>query len=147
MTLGRAPDTGATAVETAIVLPIILTLVFGMIDFGLWAFNSAQATQSAREASRVAMIRPPTPGSVTLDEDEDEVDAADRDVYEAANRGVVFGPANVSSACTPDCQYGSRVTITSEWQFTFLTPVGPLITGDTSGQVTGTSTRHIVGVS
>ena len=52
---GRGQD-GAAAVEFALLLPLLVLLLFGFIQFGL-AFNTRiQATNAAREAARQAVI-------------------------------------------------------------------------------------------
>jgi len=49
-------DTGAAAVEFALVLPFLLLLIFGIIDFGR-AWNMQLAlTQGAREGARVVAL-------------------------------------------------------------------------------------------
>ena len=54
--LRRDDDRGAAAVEFAIVLPVLLLLVVGIIDFGR-AFNMQIAlTQAAREGVRVLAL-------------------------------------------------------------------------------------------
>ncbi|MCL4554889.1 MAG: pilus assembly protein [Actinobacteria bacterium] len=40
----------------ALVLPILLILIFGMIDFGLYFYNDLQLTQVARDAARYASV-------------------------------------------------------------------------------------------
>ena len=56
MRLSRRQDRGAAAVELAIVLPVLLLVLFGLIDFGR-AFNANMAlTQAAREGARVAAL-------------------------------------------------------------------------------------------
>jgi hypothetical protein len=52
---GRGED-GAAAVEFALLLPLLVLLLFGFIQFGL-AFNTRiQATNAAREAARQAVV-------------------------------------------------------------------------------------------
>jgi hypothetical protein len=54
--MGRRDQEGAAAVEFALLLPLLILLLFGMIEFGL-AFNARiQATNAAREAARRAVI-------------------------------------------------------------------------------------------
>ena len=54
--MGRRDQEGAAAVEFALLLPLLVLLLFGMIEFGL-AFNARiQATNAAREAARRAVI-------------------------------------------------------------------------------------------
>jgi hypothetical protein len=54
MSSGR--EDGAAAVEFALLLPLLVLLLFGFIQFGI-AFNTRiQATNAAREAARMAVI-------------------------------------------------------------------------------------------
>ena len=54
--MARRDQEGAAAVEFALLLPLLVLLLFGMIEFGL-AFNTRiQATNAAREAARRAVI-------------------------------------------------------------------------------------------
>ena len=53
----RKMKRGSATVEMAIVTPILLTLVFGIIEYG-WVFTVRQAmTNAAREGARVAILR------------------------------------------------------------------------------------------
>ena len=48
---------GAAAVELAVVLPLLLTLVFGIIEFG-WVFMVRETlTNASREGCRVAVLQ------------------------------------------------------------------------------------------
>ena len=52
----RAGERGAAAVEFALILPILLTLVFGIVEFG-WAFGQQVSLgNAAREAARTMAI-------------------------------------------------------------------------------------------
>jgi len=55
----RSDDSGATMVEFAIVLPILLLLFFGLIDFGRLAFHIVASERAMSVAARVAAVRPP----------------------------------------------------------------------------------------
>ena len=65
-------DAGAAAVETALVLPLIILIVFGIIEFGL-LFNRLQGVHAAsREAARLGSL-----ADVTIEEVKDRAwDAA-----------------------------------------------------------------------
>ena len=52
---GRS-DGGATAVEFALVAPILLLLVFGIIEYGLWFSDSLATRQGVREAARQGVV-------------------------------------------------------------------------------------------
>jgi len=47
---------GATAVEFAIVLSLLITLIFGIIEFSLFIFNRQVITNAAREGARAGII-------------------------------------------------------------------------------------------
>src|SRR5215469_8310359 len=49
-------DRGAAAVEFALLLPLLLLLVFGIIDFGRALNAQITLTQAAREGSRLAAL-------------------------------------------------------------------------------------------
>ncbi len=74
----RTDEKGASAVELALVLPILIMILFGIFQFGL-VFNSYLAvTHAAREGARLASVdkysesavieraTPVTPTSVTI---------------------------------------------------------------------------------
>jgi hypothetical protein len=50
---------GAAAVELAILLPLLVTLLFGTVQLGLALEQRIQATNAAREAARVAAVGVP----------------------------------------------------------------------------------------
>ena len=52
----RPGDDGAAAVEFALVLVMLLTLVFGIIQYGYYFFQSQAASSTVREASRLAAV-------------------------------------------------------------------------------------------
>lgn len=52
---GRRDD-GATAVEFALVTPVLLLLVFGIIEYGLWFSDSLSTRQGVREAARQGVV-------------------------------------------------------------------------------------------
>ena len=51
----RAQD-GAAAVEFALLLPLLVLLLFGFIQFGIALNTRIQATNAAREAARLAVV-------------------------------------------------------------------------------------------
>lgn len=63
-TAKAAPSRGAALVEFAVVLPVLIMVLFGIIEFGI-AFTEAQAVESAaREAARVAAISSSTEADI-----------------------------------------------------------------------------------
>ena len=49
-------DRGAALVETAVVAPILLLLIFGIVEFGLLFGVKLDVSQGAREAARLAAV-------------------------------------------------------------------------------------------
>lgn len=61
---------GAAAVEFALVLPLLLTILFGTIEWGYYFFNREIVINSAREGARAGSLQyaPPTnPATVAVD--------------------------------------------------------------------------------
>lgn len=52
----RRTDRGSAAVELALVLPLLLLLVFGVIDFGRMLNTQITLTEAAREGARAAAL-------------------------------------------------------------------------------------------
>ena len=54
--MSKSDDTGAAAVEFALVLPVLLLLVFGIIDFGRAYHSQVTLTHGAREGVRILAL-------------------------------------------------------------------------------------------
>ena len=63
MAKGRR-DRGAAVVEFAILLPLILLVIAGIVDFGRMFFVQVQITNAAREGVRAAAISTASAGGV-----------------------------------------------------------------------------------
>lgn len=62
--IARSPDRegGAAAVEFALVLPILIWILFGTIDYGLYFNASLQARWGVHDAARAASVAPDRAG-------------------------------------------------------------------------------------
>jgi Flp pilus assembly protein TadG len=56
VTAGRRNERGAAAVEFALVTPLLLVLLFGIMDYGIWFADSISARQSVRNAARQGAV-------------------------------------------------------------------------------------------
>ena len=111
--VGRHDDRGASAVEFALLLPVLLLIVFGIVDFGR-AFNAQiTLTQAAREGVR----------TYALTGDASQGNA--RNVE--AIQGTPLQGAGVSTSVT-GCTTGSPTTLTATTQFNYVTPISGLMT-------------------
>ena len=53
----RGRENGASAVEFALVMPVLFLLLFGIIDYGMLFFDSIGLRQGAREGARQAVVQ------------------------------------------------------------------------------------------
>lgn len=60
----RQSERGATLVEAAVVLPLLLLLVFGLVEFGRYIALTSTVTNASREAVRYAVATGPGGGGV-----------------------------------------------------------------------------------
>jgi Flp pilus assembly protein TadG len=113
-----ADESGAALVEFVLVLPILLVLLFGMLDFGK-AYNYwADGTQLAAEGARFAAVnKNPGPGATLQQSIRDQADTA-----ELRNGGTASVPSALSVCIdfpNGTSQIGDpvRVRITSTYSF------------------------------
>jgi len=87
----RNRQRGVAAVEFALVLPLLLTLVMGAIDWGWFFFIDQVVTNCAREGARAGTVLAPPPTS-TAAKAQDAAQQASLDFLERAHfarQGVV----------------------------------------------------------
>jgi Flp pilus assembly protein TadG len=58
-------DDGASAVEFALVAPVLFLILFGIIDYGIWFADSISARQAVRDGARRGVVEVFTSGSCT----------------------------------------------------------------------------------
>lgn len=146
----RGGERGVTIVEAAFALPILLMFMFGLVDIGMWVFNSNQATNAARDGARLGIIdfetadQPLDPGSMhativsaaeaRLDRDLDP----DQVTVKCVRAGLPLpscGDARVDS---------DRIEVTVEWHWDLVTPIAGIV-GVDRGAATGTTSMVISG--
>lgn len=107
----RRRDQGAAAVEMALILPFLLLLLGGVIDFGL-AFNARiSLTHAARESTRVYALT--------------------KDLGAAESRATAAAPSvsGITASASP-CVFGQPTTVTLTAPYQFIFPfVGTLAGG------------------
>lgn len=140
-------DRGVTIVEAAFALPILLMFIFGLVDIGMWTFNSNQATNAARDGARAAVLS---------FEGLDDANSADRArVLEAVQARLDRTVESVSVSCRrPDGSATAcataRVDVDSvrvevEWDWLLVTPIAAVL-GYDEGRAAGSATMSLVGV-
>jgi Flp pilus assembly protein TadG len=126
-------ERGAELIEMAIVTPLLLLLVFGIVDFGFLFQRYVVLTNAAVEGARVATM----PGYTS--------DDAEARVQEYATNGGVNGTvtAVASPVALPGAGGGTwpgmQVTVTHVYTLQYITPIVQLIGGSTAASVTLTA--------
>jgi Flp pilus assembly protein TadG len=104
-------ERGVTAVEFGLIVPILLILVLGIIEFGHAFQVQGTLSSAAREGARAMALR------------NDPVQARDA-VQEAAaalNPGVTDAQISISPASCPTGMSDTNVTLTIDYPMPFLT--------------------------
>jgi len=104
----RRPDSGEALVEMALVLPILIVLSMGMLDFGRAFHAKSVLDQAAREGARVGVVTLPT---------FDPVPAQGRAAEVLAAAGMSSGSATAS--LDPNTKL---VSVKIKYTFQFVTP-------------------------
>jgi hypothetical protein len=110
-------DRGAAAIEFALLLPLLLLIVFGMIDFGRAINAQITLTQAAREGARALALGQST--------------------YQARAQAAAIGLSAVTVTELPDslgvtgcpagsAQAGDDAVVKVTYRFAFITPIGSL---------------------
>jgi Flp pilus assembly protein TadG len=123
---GLRSTSGASVVEIALVLPLFLILLVGVIDGGRVMFSQAIVYFAAQEATRWAVANP-------KEETQSEQDYINSITDYATSRLILISKSNsaaVSTVAPPDPSDGTRtVSVTINYTFDFILPflgIGPL---------------------
>lgn len=124
--MAQENEQGAAAVEFALVAPLLLALVLGIVEFGFALNTQIGLTQAAREGARVMAItndpittretvRTTTP-LVGLNFDDSDIEIHSRDLADPAAVDV-----------ENSCKAGYQVTVTIQHEYKLVTGlVGPV---------------------
>jgi len=115
MGLRRGNTTGASAIEFAIILPVLLLVLFGIVEFSIIFYDKAVITNASREGARAGIVyRYPTP--VTQGEIQQVV------IDYCADYLINFtgSPSLTISAPTAGLTTGAPLTVTVTYQYQTL---------------------------
>ena len=109
-------DRGAAAVEFAIVLPLLLFVVFGIIEFSIVFYDKAMITNASREGARAGIVYRPT-----VDERLSEQEIIDVvDAYLQSHL-ISFGSTSTTvTAPAAGSPSGTPLTVTVDFTYNFL---------------------------
>jgi Flp pilus assembly protein TadG len=111
--MGKLSERGAAAVEFALVVPLILAFLLGIIEFGNAYNTQISLTQAAREGARVMAItdnavsaRSATKSSVSLS----TLTLVDGDIKIHSNSGHAATDSELIDDCSPGYQVNLVIT-------------------------------------
>ena len=114
-------EKGATAVEFALILPLLLVLIVGLIDFGRMGFVQVSVTAASREGARYSSLFSSGVGSTQTLSDFVQTSAP------AAARVAQLDGAGVLTVAVTQCsaaQTSENTSVTASTNFKWLLPVG-----------------------
>jgi len=113
-------DLGQSLVELALILPVLMLILMGIVDFGR-AFNARIIiTNAAREGARYGAMHPADEGGIK-----------DRVINEAAGSGISIEADDVEVEFpNGTSEPGNPIRVTVTYDFSLITPL--LFGGDTT---------------
>jgi len=104
-----ADDRGAAAIELALILPVLLVMIFGIIDFGRIINTQMTLTEAAREAARAQAF-----GQSAMTRAQLVTGTTDTTIFS-------------STPCPASPAAGSTATVTVQQTYTYITPIMGLL--------------------
>ena len=145
---------GVTIVEATFVIPLLFFLVLGMLDIGMWEFQTTQASNAARDGARVGILSyASAAGSSSSPGGQDfaTVNDAVRKRLAGQTYGVTVSCVGPTSETTINCATANinpanpvdRIKVVVTWSQASFSPLSKFF-GATQ-TVTGTAVMQLVG--
>jgi Flp pilus assembly protein TadG len=112
-------ERGQALVEFALVVPIFLILVFGIVDFGLGLKAWISVTNSAREGARLGAL---SAGCDAIKQKAVSTSPGLAPPLTTSDVTVLVSPEDLGN-CTGHS--GDELTVTVEYDYDYITPLGP----------------------
>jgi len=122
-------QTGAAAVEFAVILPLFLLIIFGVVEWSLYLFNDHIITDASRRGARRGIVQ----ASPKISESEIQETVLNY----TGDHLVTFGTQNTPSVTVPAiCEtFGDDLEVNVSYNYQFL-----LLPALTAGKVTPSKT-------
>lgn len=135
-------EKGVSAVEFALIAPLLFVLTFGIIEFSLMLFDKAVVTNASREGARAAIVYNTKTSPVTYEpiarSEVDKVVKNYTDKYLISLGGSPApGPPDIQyiSGATPESHGDVRVTVTYNYNFLIFPDLSALLGGSFTGTI------------
>ena len=113
-------ERGAAAVEFALLLPVLLTILYGIIEFGMIMYGREVVTNASREGARAGIIQvspKPTSGQITT-------------IATNYLTGTGINPSQVTITVTgAGGASPTMLTVTATYSYPWLVPYIPALLG------------------
>src|SRR5437867_4314669 len=113
-------ERGVAAVEFALLLPVLLMILFGIIEFGMIMYSREVITNAAREGARTGIVQGPpkrTAGQI-------------KTIANNYLTGTGINPAKVTFTVVGDGLLNpNTLTVTATYPYKFLVPYLPMVVG------------------
>lgn len=116
----KIDERGVAAAEFALLLPVLLTILFGIIEFGMIMYSREIVTNAAREGARAGIVQGPPKRTVG------EISSIAQNYL--TSTGV--NPANVTFTVTgAGLVNPNSLTVQATYPYNFLIPYLPMVVG------------------
>jgi len=128
----RRKENGQSIVEMALLLPVLLLMLLGLLDFGRIYYAMVTMNDAAQEGAAYAAMRP-----------NDAAGISQRAA--AASTGLItIQPGDVTFVPPASLQAGAPVIVIVSYDFTFYTPVAQSFFGDNTVTLQAQATNAII---
>lgn len=128
----KSDESGISSVELALLMPLVLLILFGIVEFGLILYDKQEITNASREGARKGAVyeltKDPSGNNVRMTKDEAYIknyviNDCLKDLGTNKSRLITFasGAANVTAIPTAGCtSFGANLTVTVTYPYHFL---------------------------
>ena len=132
---------GQSLAEFALLLPVLMILVFGVIDFGMGLRSYISLTNATREGARFAAIGNPIGAYPTNCTGSGNTTVIARVC--TASEGLALSNVQNVSVSFPNGQGpGNSVVVTARYTYHYITPLGAIVHFFTGGAFSNTLTLN-----
>lgn len=131
---GRS-QTGTTMLEAALVMPIFVVLVLGLVDIGLGVFQTSQATSAAADGARAGIIWDENATAIDVVGTHEHAKIAEAVAGHLVGKEHTFvvscvTPTGATVGCSNADPDSDRVKVEVSWRYTPFSPMGHVVAGN-----------------